>query len=64
MEDEGSIKKVISDNAKVINDNAAEVADLKVRIGAKVGENDSVFVGLQGTWSTASGDCNIEEAVC
>ena len=47
MENDGSIKKVISDNAQVINDNAAEVADLKVRIGAKVGESDSVLVGLQ-----------------
>ena len=47
MENGGSIKKVISDNATVINDNAAEVADLKVRIGAKVGESDSVLAGLQ-----------------
>jgi len=47
MENDGSIKKVISDNAQVINDNAAEVADLKARIGAKVGESDSVLVGLQ-----------------
>ena len=47
MENDWSINKVISDNAKVINDNAAEVADLKVRIGAKVGESDSVLVGLQ-----------------
>ena len=47
MENDGSIKKVISDNAQVTNDNAAEVADLEVRIGAKVGESDSVLVGLQ-----------------
>ena len=47
MENDGSIKKVISDNAKVINDSAAEVADFTVRIGAKVGESDSVLVGLQ-----------------
>jgi len=40
MQNDGSIKKVISDNA-------AEVADLKVRIGTKVGESDSVLVGLQ-----------------
>ena len=40
-------KQVISDNAKVINDSAAEIADLKVRIGANVGESDSVLVGLQ-----------------
>ena len=46
-ENDNSIRTVISDNAQVINDNAAEVADLKVRIGAKVGESDSVLVGLQ-----------------
>jgi len=32
---------------QVITDNAAEVADLKGRIGTKVGESDSVLVGLQ-----------------
>ena len=47
MENDGSIKKVISDNAQVVNDNAAEVDDLRVRIGAKVGESDGVLVGLQ-----------------
>ena len=46
-ENDNSIKTVISDNATVVNNNAAEVADLKVRIGAKVGESDSVLVGLQ-----------------
>jgi len=46
-ENDNCIKTVISDNATVVNNNAAEVADLKVRIGAKVGESDSVLVGLQ-----------------
>ena len=46
-ENDNSIKTVINDNATVVNNNAAEVADLKVRIGAKVGQSDSAFAGLQ-----------------
>jgi len=46
-ENDNSIKTVIADNATVVNNNAAEVADLKVRIGAKVGQSDSAFAGLQ-----------------
>ena len=46
-ENDNFIKTVISDNTTVVNNNAAEIADLKVRIGAKVGESDSVLVGLQ-----------------
>ena len=46
-ENDNCTKTVISDNATVVNNNAAEVADLKVRIGAKVGQSDSVFSGLQ-----------------
>ena len=45
-ENDNSIQTVINDNATVVN-NAAEVADLKVRIGAKVGQSDSAFAGLQ-----------------
>ena len=55
----GRSTNVISDNAKVINDNAAEVADLKVRIGAKVGESDSVLVG----WQVALGAQQAEIAI-
>ena len=46
-ENDNFINTVLSDNATVVNNNAAEVADIKVTIGAKVGESDSAFAGLQ-----------------
>jgi len=63
-ENDNSIKTVISDNATVVNNNAAEVADLKVRIGVEVGESDSIFVRIaSSTWRATGGDFNFEEAV-
>jgi len=46
-ENDNSIKTIISGNAAVVNANAAEVADLKEKIGAKVGQSDSAFSNLQ-----------------
>ena len=46
-ENDNSIQTVISGNATVINTNAAEVTDLKEKIGAKVGQSDSAFSNLQ-----------------
>ena len=47
-ENDNSIQTTFtSDNATIVNNNAAENADLKVRIGAQVGQSDSAFAGLQ-----------------
>ena len=46
-ENDHSIKTIISGNASVVNANAAEVADLREKIGAKVGQTDSAFSNLQ-----------------
>ena len=46
-ENDHIIKTIISGNASVVNANAAEVADLREKIGAKVGQTDSAFSNLQ-----------------